>query len=203
VAKPYVIGLTGGIACGKSSVSAILRQRGVPIIDADVISQSLTAKDTPAYHAIVRYFGTACLNQDGTLNRRYLRTRIFSNQVDKQWLEALLHPLIFKACLKALTALPPDTAYVVLDIPLLIESKLAYPVDSIWVVDTEPTLQEKRLKKRDKLSSAAIAAMLAAQTSPAIRREKADVLIENNKSLKELAQFVINLHEKMLRKHAQ
>lgn len=203
MAKPYVVGLTGGIGCGKSSVTAILRQQGVPVIDADMLARALTLPGTPAFKAITDYFGSACLNQDGTLNRAYLRTRIFTNPMEKQWLEELLHPLIFKACLETLATLSPDAVYVVLDIPLLIESKLTYPIDSLWVVDTEPALQEARLKKRDDLDPSIIKAMLTAQAPRSTRRAKADVLIENNKTLKELQQFVINLHKKMLRKHTQ
>jgi dephospho-CoA kinase len=203
VAAPYVVGLTGGIACGKSSVSAVLRQQGVPVIDADTLARSLTVPQTPAYCAITDYFGPACLNPDGTLNRAYLRTRIFTNASEKQWLEALLHPLIFEACLQALVALPPETVYVVLDIPLLIESKLTYPVNAVWVVDATPARQKARLKNRDDLSPSIIQAILAAQASRSLRLQKADVLIKNNKTLKELQAFVIDLHEKMLRKHAQ
>jgi dephospho-CoA kinase len=203
VAKPYVIGLTGGIACGKSSVSAVLRQQGVPVIDADTLARELTVPKTPAYHAIRDYFGPACLNPDGTLNRAYLRTHIFTNTADKQWLEALLHPLIFQACLDALAALSPETVYAVLDIPLLIESKLKYPIDAIWVVDTTPKQQKARLHNRDDLSPSIIQAILAGQAPRALRLQKADVLIKNNKTLKELQAFVINLHEKTLRKCAQ
>lgn len=201
VAAPYVVGLTGGIACGKSSVSAILRRQGVPVIDADALARSLTLPGTTAYHAIVNHFGTACLNKDGSLNRRYLRTKIFSNLTEKEWIEALLHPLIFEACLKDLAALPSDTVYAVLDIPLLLESKLVYPVDTLWVVDTEPKLQMERLKNRDDLTPSLIQAMLTAQIPRSTRLQKADLVIHNDKTLEDLQQFVIALHEKILRKH--
>ena len=203
VAAPYVVGLTGGVACGKSSVSAVLREQGVPVIDADTLARQLTLPETPAYQAIIDYFGPQALNQDGTLNRSHLRTRIFTNPTEKQWLEDLLHPLIFKACLDALAALPPNTPYAVLDIPLLVESKLAYPVDTIWVVDTEPDLQKARLKNRDDLTPSIIQAMLDAQASRQLRLQKAQVCIQNNKTLEDLKDTVIALHKKMLRKDAQ
>ncbi|MEY3182089.1 MAG: hypothetical protein RLZ35_74 [Pseudomonadota bacterium] len=202
VATPVIVGLTGGIACGKSSVSGILRGLNVPVIDADLLARELTQIGTPAYRAIVDYFGSPCKQADGNLDRNYLRHRIFSDPKAKTWLEGLLHPLIFDACLKALSALPPKTAYAVLDIPLLIESKLAYPIQAIWVVDTEPSIQESRLKKRDNLTQSQIKAIIEAQASRETRLKKADVIIQNNKTLKELQASVIQLHEKMLRKSA-
>jgi dephospho-CoA kinase len=199
VAAPYVVGLTGGIACGKSSVCAILRQQGVPICDADALARSITEPTTLAYKMIVNHFGSACLNPDKTLDRRYLRTRIFSDPTERKWLENLLHPLIHEACLQTLMQLPPDTAYVVLDIPLLTESQLHYPVDTIWVVDAKPEIQQARLRARDTLSESLISAILSAQAPRAERLAKANVIIENNQSLADLQRVVLALHKKILK----
>ena len=193
-----VIGLTGGIACGKSTVSKLFRNLGVPIIDADRIARACLQPDTAAWNAVIAHFGPRILNARGDLDRAALRKYIFTHPVDKAWLEALLHPLIHRICLEQLAALPKETPYVILEIPLLLESHLPYPVNQIWVVDCPPKIQSQRLMTRDHVSIAFANHMISQQLTRTERLTKADVIIDGTMSLDNLTEKIRQLHEKML-----
>jgi len=193
-----VIGLTGGIASGKSTVVQAFRKLGVPVIDADQIARDCLLPKTPPWQAVIDHFGPSFLNEDGSINRAALRHRIFTNLDDKYWLEALLHPLIHRICLNRLAELPKSTPYVIMDIPLLFESQLPYPVDKIWVVDCSPQTQIQRLMKRDGISQIFAQGMLSKQVSRELRLAKADVVLNGEMSLSELPEKIRQLHEATL-----
>lgn len=193
-----IIGLTGGIACGKSLVAQALRDLQVPVIDLDQIARDCLQPNTPAYRAVIDHFGPAYLNSDHTLNRAALRKRIFQDLAAKVWLEALLHPLIHQICLERLRSLSADQPYVVLDIPLLLESQLPYPVDQIWVVDCEPEQQISRLVARDGISPVLAKRMVEQQTARSTRLARASVVLYNQGRPKELFEQVRLIHQKTL-----
>ena len=195
-----VIGLTGGIASGKSTVTKILRAWGVPVIDADQLARESLRPQTAAWQAVVDHFGPAYNLPNGQLNRAALRERIFLNPEDKHWLETLLHPLIHDLCLKRLSALPKDTPYAVLEIPLLLESKISYPTNQIWVVDCSPETQIQRLQERDHTSVALAKHILTQQLSRDQRLAKADVIINGELPLPLLIEKIHQLHEKTRKK---
>ena len=143
----YIVGLTGGIGSGKTTIANLFADLGVPLVDADVVAREVVAKDSPLLSKIVEYFGAQVLTEQGELNRAALRERVFSHDEDKLWLNNLLHPVIrerMKQQLAEQTA--PYTLFVV---PLLIENKLTALCDRILVVDVSPQTQLARSAQRD------------------------------------------------------
>lgn len=191
-----VIGLTGGIGSGKSTVSDYLQSKQIPIIDTDIIARNVVAKGSEGLHKIVEKFGSECLLADGSLDRAYMRNLIFQNPELKRNLENILHPLIQKQTLNQLTSLQ-DAQYplIVVVIPLLIESlskgkagnKTPYDyLDQIWVVDSPEEQQIKRAKQRDANNEQQIRNIMAAQASREERLKLADRIIVNNDDLHHL-----------------
>src|SRR3989344_3677800 len=127
------VGLTGGIGSGKSTVARLFAEQGASIIDADEIAKALTEKNTPAFETILQHFGPTVLTQEGSLDRRKLRSFIFENPIERSWLEQLLHPLIRHFMQQQIQK--TQGAYCILVIPLLCESKSIDFVDRICVVD--------------------------------------------------------------------
>lgn len=193
---PFRVGLTGGIASGKTAVAAAFAALGVPVIDADQISRELVAPGEPLLGEIVAAFGAAILTPDGRLDRAALRSRIFADADARARLNALMHPAIrARLAERAASAAGP---YVVLEIPLLVESGLAPRVDRVLVVDCAPALQRERLLARDGSSPAQADAILAAQASRTDRLAVADDVIRNEGSLAELGRTVASLHARYL-----
>ena len=193
----YVIGLTGGIGSGKTTVSTLFQKLGVPIIDADVIAHDITKKNTPAYKAIVSHFGKTILQEDQTLDRKKLRELIFQNETEKKWLENLLHPII-RATIKESVA-KVKTPYCLCVIPLLVESA-DYPfLDRILVIDTLLKTQLARVKARDNHSDAFIKKIIGSQASNSKRLKIADDIIINNGDIASLEKEVRMLHERYKR----
>ena len=140
----YIVGLTGGIGSGKTTIANLFADLGVPLVDADVVAREVVAKDSPLLSKIVEHFGAQILTEQGELNRAALRERVFSHDEDKLWLNNLLHPAIrerMKQQLSEQTA--PYTLFIV---PLLIENKLTVLCDRILVVMNSQVSQQKRLK---------------------------------------------------------
>jgi dephospho-CoA kinase len=191
-----VIGLTGGIGAGKTTVANLFAEHGVPIIDADVIARDVTLPNQLGYAKIVSHFGPNILQADGTLDRKKLRDLIFKNPAERQWLEELLHPLIKKRIEKEIGLL--TAPYCIVVIPLLIEVKAYEFINRILIVDTDEHLQIQRASARDKSSTEEIAAILASQTSRTQRLAIGDDVIVNNGTLLDLAPQVAKLHEKYL-----
>jgi len=196
--KKTIIGLTGGIGSGKTTVANIFAEYGIDIIDADVVAREVVEPGSEALTEIAKYFGETFILADGNLNRAKLRERIFSHPDDKQWLNSLLHPLIRNAmneqCLNA------QSAYCFLVAPLLIENGIHKAVEKVLVVDVKPETQILRTVKRDNNSVAQVQKILDSQVSREIRLQHADFVIDNNEaSLDELREQVELLHRQFLR----
>lgn len=188
-----VIGLTGGIGSGKSTVAKLFAEHGVPVIDADQIARELTQPKQPALSKIIRHFGREILQKDGALDRTQLRKIIFHDPQQRGWLEKLLHPLIqrkIKEQIKTFSA-----PYCITVIPLLFEVK-PYPfIDRILVVDTPEYLQIARITSRDKLAKPHIEAILETQVKRDHRLAEAHDIISNEGSLASLIPQVEKLHQ--------
>lgn len=190
-----VIGLTGGIGSGKSTVADRFAEHGVPIIDADLIAKELTLPDEPAFKAIVEHFGSSFVSKDGTLDRRKLREHIFNHVDERNWLEGCLHPLIV-ARMKEQIGLLKGAPYCIAVIPLLAESQ-AFPfIGRILVVDLPEEDQVERVLNRDKTNAAQVKAIIESQASRHDRLAIAHDVITNNGSLDDLITQVDALHKK-------
>jgi dephospho-CoA kinase len=191
------IGLTGGIASGKSTVEQRLTELGVPVINADDSARAVVARGQPGLAAVIERFGNGVLTRDGELDRPALRNLIFQSPEQRQALEAILHPLIREHMKQqALTAVGP---YLVLSIPLLVEGGASRDrVDRILVVDVDESQQMQRLMSRDSVSAEQARSILAAQASRADRLKAADDVLVNSGSVTELRQAVDRLHQRYL-----
>jgi dephospho-CoA kinase len=186
------IGLTGGIGSGKTTVARLFSKLDIPIIDADEIAHQLVDKDQPALCLIAREFGQVILNDDGTLNRAYLRDLVFSDITQKQRLEAILHPLVYQSIASSVERL--DSPYCIICIPLLIETRMTQSVDRILAVDCPVEVQIERVRNRDHLPLEKIQAIIASQVSRTARIAVADDLIDNSNAESGLAEQVKKLH---------
>jgi len=188
------IGLTGGIASGKSAVAQRFEELGVPVIDADESARIVVAPGSAGLADVVKHFGQNLLTPGGELDRRSLRNLIFSDPSRRRQLEAILHPLIRTDMEhRASVASGP---YLVMAIPLLIESGGRERVDRVLVVDVDEEVQLKRLMERDGGTMAQAKAILAAQASRAARLQAADDVVPNVGSLAELRHAVDQLHQR-------
>lgn len=181
-----VIGLTGGIASGKSTVSDAFAALGAAIVDTDLISRELVLPGQPALAEIRETFGTAVINAEGGLDRRQLRTRVFADSQAKVRLEAILHPRIRDAALAAVAQARSSAPYVVLVVPLLVESGAYAWVDRVLVVDTTPEIQQRLLVARDQVDLALAQSMIQAQASREQRLAMADDVVRNSAGIEEL-----------------
>ncbi len=190
------IGLTGGIASGKSTVAQRFAELGIPVVDADVAAREVVAPGTPGLARVIERFGPV-VAQNGELDRRALRQLIFNDPSARQDLETILHPLI-RAAMEhsAETAVGP---YIVMAIPLLVESGARGRVDRILVVDVDEAVQLQRVQARDGGSLDQARAILASQAGRDARLAAADDVILNSGTVTDLRQAVDRLHEKYLR----
>jgi dephospho-CoA kinase len=186
------VGLTGGIASGKSTVAGMFLALGVPVIDTDVIARQMVETGTPGLAAVVAAFGAEVLHPDGSLDRRRLRNLAFATPASRRQLEAILHPRI-AAELEAQSA-TAGGPYQLLVIPLLIESGMDARVDRVLVVDCSETIQRERLMVRDGESAEGADRLLAAQLDRATRLNRADDVLGNSGTREELRQRVQELH---------
>jgi dephospho-CoA kinase len=191
------IGLTGGIASGKSTVERRLTELGVPVINADDSARAVVARGQPGLATVVERFGKGVLTGDGELDRPALRHLIFQSPEKRRALEAILHPLIRDHMEEqALAAVGP---YLVLSIPLLVEGGTARGrVDRILVVDADESALVQRLMIRDSVNAVEARSILAAQASRTERLSAADDVIVNSGSVPELRQAVDQLHQRYL-----
>jgi dephospho-CoA kinase len=192
------IGLTGGIASGKSTVGDRFQELGVPVIDADVASRAVVGLGTTGLIQVARRFGQGVLSATGELNRAALRELIFDDIKARQDLEGILHPLIRTYMEEhAAVALGP---YLVMAIPLLVEQGRPHDrVDRVLVIDVDEAVQIHRVMARDGSSMAHAHAILASQASRAARLQAADDVIANTGSVTDLRHSVDRLHENYLR----
>lgn len=191
-----VIGLTGGIGCGKTIASDYFSSLGVPVIDTDVISRSLVSSGSPLLNEITKYFGKEILLQDSSLNRSKLRSKIFANSDDKKHLESLMHPAIREQVNKQLNKLSSE-AYAIVVIPLLIETNQQNSFDRILVIDCSEEKQISRISQRDPNSSSdEILKIIHSQVSRESRLQKADDIVQNNNDLDGFYHELEQLHKK-------
>src|SRR5919198_230393 len=191
-----LIGLTGGIGTGKSTVCKLFAERGVAVIEADEIAKELVVPAQPVLQAIVREFGKSIIDAQGRLRRDRLRSIIFSDPERRKQLEKLLHPLILEEMLSR--ANKAGGSYCILCIPLLIETAQSSAVDRVIVVDAPEALQIQRVIERDHLTIDEIKAIMQAQASREERLEAADDIIVNDSDITKLAEQVEALHQKYL-----
>jgi dephospho-CoA kinase len=195
--RPLRIGLTGGIASGKSTVTQRFAELGVPVIDADVASRNVVQPGTLGLAQVVERFGTGVLHADGQLDRRVLRDLIFKDASLRRALDTILHPLIRAEMERE--AAQAKAPYVVMAIPLLVEGGNAGKrLDRVLLVDADETLQIQRLQARDGTSQEQARAILSSQASRAARLAAADDVILNSGTVAELRQAVDRVHEKYL-----
>lgn len=176
-----IIGLTGGIACGKSTVSAYLQQRGAVIIDGDKIARELSEPHRAIWQAYVNHFGTKILNDDNSLNRRLIGQIVFTDEKEKNWMNSTMHPLIKEAIMNKIEICRRNkTAVVVLDIPLLYEAGWDKFADEVWVVKISRQLQIERIQERDKLTRQEAESRIDAQMPLEEKAKRADVVIDSS-----------------------
>ena len=186
-----LIGLTGGIASGKSSVSAILRRLGAQIIDADALAREIVEPHQPAWNEIVDTFGNEILQSDQTLNRKKLRKLVFDEPNARKQLEAITHPKIRRlAQEKIAESVATGASLVVYEAPLLFETGIHLWLRPVILVACDTATQKRRLQKRDNLTEAEIEQHLGAQMSLEEKRKLADYVIENNGTLEKLESAV-------------
>lgn len=177
-----IIGLTGGIATGKSSVASYLeKQYELPILDADVYARNAVKPGSVALANIAQRYGTEILLADGTLDRKQLGNIIFNDQAERAWLEGQIHPYVRERILADQQQLPNPTIVVV--VPLLFEAKMTDLVTEIWVVVCSDEQQRQRLMKRDSISQYQAEARVASQMSLSEKISQANTFIDNNHDL--------------------
>lgn len=192
----FKVGLTGGIASGKTRVAEFFAARGVPVIDSDQIAREIVAPGAPALAAIRERFGEGVMAADGNLDRRALRAIVFADPAARRDLEAITHPAI-RARMAELNA-QARGPYVINAIPLLTEGGGRRDLDRVLVVDCPEDLQIARVMARDQVDEAGARAVLAAQASRAARLAIADDVIVNDGDLAALEARVASLHERYL-----
>jgi dephospho-CoA kinase len=195
----YVVGLTGGIGSGKSAVADLFAARGIAVIDTDAIAHALTAPGGAAMPVIRAEFGDAAANADGALNRVAMRARVFADPSARKRLEGILHPLIRNESEQQLAAAASHSPYVILMVPLLVESgDYRKRVDRVAVVDCAPATQIARVMNRNGLAQAEVERILAAQASRTERLAAADDVIDNDGDIAALTAQIERLHVKYL-----
>lgn len=180
-----IIGLTGGIATGKSTVSNYLQDKyRIPVLDADVIARDAVKVNSPIFQSIIDRYGEDILLNNGNLNREKLGHIIFNNFLEKKWLESQIHPFVRDSFERKIPEL--SNPIIVLSIPLLFEANMTDLVDRTWVVTCNFTTQLDRLKTRNNLTQKEALDRINSQMPLAEKIKKADIVINNNHNLPEL-----------------
>jgi dephospho-CoA kinase len=192
----YVVGVTGGIGSGKSAATAEFEKLGITVVDADVVARQVVMPGTPCLQAIAEHFGNQLLTEGGELNRKALRQRVFSNPEEKEWLNKLLHPAIRQELISQLEQ--ADSPYVILSAPLLLENGLEKYCQRVLVVDVPESLQISRTIQRDNSPKSEVEAIMKAQLSRDERLKRANDVLNNDGSLEQLEQQVLQLHQRYL-----
>lgn len=193
---PFSVGLTGGVASGKSTVARLFARHNVPVIDADEIARELVKPGEYCLQQIVSQFGENMLHADGTLNRRQLRQHIFTNEQARDQLDRIMHPAVRQVIGQQMAAVIAPYCLVV--IPLLLESKMQDLVDRVLVVDCPREHQLTRLIARDRIDDVLARSMLDSQLDPETRLRAADDIIDNSHSDTALPPQVERLHQRYL-----
>lgn len=188
-----VIGLTGGIGSGKTTVSDLFGKLGIEVVDADVVSRLLTAVNGGAMPEIIRHFGSEAASPEGSMNRKFIRELVFSDPAAKTALENILHPLIRKECQRQLAA--SKSPYTILSVPLLIESPFwRSSIDRLLVVDAPEALRIERVAQRSRLTPEAVKKIISTQATTDQRLDAADDVIENAGTFEMLKASVLKLN---------
>lgn len=190
-----IIGLTGGIATGKSTVTEFLIEKGYKVIDADKIARKVVEVNYPAYKEIVKEFGVEILNKDLTINRTKLGSIVFNSEEKRKRLNSIVHPRVFQEISNLILNYCESEKIVFLDVPLLIEEldlfkKYNIYIDEIWLVYTDKEKQIERLMQRDNFTYEEAEKRISSQLPMKIKKKCADRIINNNKNIKELKNTV-------------
>ena len=191
----FSVGLTGGIASGKTTISNMFAELGVTVIDTDVISRQLLQPGELAFDQVCAHFGAAIIDEDGKIDRARLRRIVFTEADEKAWLETMLHPLIYQRSHEAILQ-HGGAAYVLVVVPLLFETNFQPLVDRILVVDCPAETQIERLTQRDHIDRELAQKMLAQQLPNDERVARAHDVINNTNSIAELKSQVEDLHRR-------
>ena len=187
----YIIGLTGSIASGKSTVSRILSECGAPIIDADLIARAVAERGEEGWRKIVEAFGKKVLLEDGQLDRGKVGEMIFHDEEKRALLDSIMHPIILARIEKEIDMLrAKGEQIVILDVPLLLELGWQDKVSAVWLVAVSADTQKKRLMLRNQFTEEQAEARIASQMSIADKRQYADVIIDNDGALYETEHIV-------------
>jgi dephospho-CoA kinase len=193
----YLVGLTGGIGSGKSTVADMFAAQGARIVDTDLISRQLTQADGAALPAIRAAFGADVIDADGTLNRNKMRELVFGNPAEKKRLESILHPLIYEQTRQQANA-STDAPYTLVVVPLLFESgRYTDWLHRIITVDCPEEIQISRTMQRSHMDEGAVRAIMATQFSRTQRLALADEIITNNGTLDDLKAQIIGMHRRL------
>lgn len=179
--KNWILGITGGIGAGKTALTDYLANKGIVIVDADVVAREVVQPRSKALDAIKAEFGAQLIQADGNLDRAQLRKIIFADEQKKLWLNNLLHPLIRESLISQLQQANSD--YVVLSAPLLFENGLEKYCDATLLVDVPVSVQVTRTTSRDGVDEAQVQSIIAAQMSREEKQQKADFIINNDREL--------------------
>ena len=195
----FIVGLTGGIGSGKSAVADLFAAHGVAVVDTDAVAHALTTPGGAAMPAIRAEFGDGVVSPDGALDRAAMRRIVFADPAARKRLEAILHPMIRSESERRVTAGALHAPYVILMVPLLVESgDYRTRVDRIAVVDCAEATQIARVMSRNKLAREEVERILAAQATRAERLAAADDVIDNDGSLTDLPHRIERLHRQYL-----
>ena len=197
----FAVGLTGGIASGKTRISNLFAGLGVPVIDTDVISRKLLEPGELAYRQVCAHFGSDILDADDRIDRARLRKIVFNDPDEKSWLETMLHPLIYQRSHEAVRE-HSRASYVLVVIPLLFETNFQSLVDRILVVDCPQEVQVERLVERDDIDEDLARKMISQQLGNAARLARAHDVIDNRSNDSDLRSQVESLHESYLERSA-
>lgn len=193
--KSLKIGLTGGVASGKTTVSDFFKGLGIPVIDADVISHEVTQPDGSAFEEIISSFGSSILDENGLIDRKKMRAIIFDDASKKEMLERIIHPKVREEMFDSVSQ--SNDHYLIVSVPLLVETGMNEMMDRTLVVDCSEETQIERLMHRDKITLGEAKSILRNQTNRSTRLKAADDLIVNEKNvtLNELEKEVLELNK--------
>lgn len=183
-----IIGITGGIGAGKTSVSSILRELGAEVIDADLLSRQVVESGRPAYGQVVKEFGVKVLNKDGTIDRKALASIVFNNPERLRKLEAIIHAEVTKSIIERINSLKSlqYEGLLVLDVPIPVDHGFRDSVDTVWVVTADEQTRVKRIMKRSGLSQEEARQRIRSQMSQEKYMQLGDKILENEGDLENL-----------------